>query len=272
LGASPKEGTMKIKANGIQMNYQLSGKENEPVVVLSHSLGSSLAMWDPQMEILEARYQVLRYDIRGHGGTDAPEGAYSLDELGDDAIGLLDALGIDVVHWVGLSMGGMIGQCLALNHTDRIRSLVLCDTAAKIPDEAQPVWQERMDTARDKGMQALVQETLERWFTLPYFGKSPGGVELIRKHFLATPVLGYIGCSEAIRVLNYLENLSDIQIPTLIMVGEDDPGAPVAASEAMHERIPGSRLVVLNSAAHLSNIEQAEAFNGALMGFLQKRH
>jgi len=272
LGASPKEGTMKIKANGIQMNYQLSGKENEPVVVLSHSLGSSLAMWDPQMEILEARYQVLRYDIRGHGGTDAPEGAYSLDELGDDAIGLLDALGIDVVHWVGLSMGGMIGQCLALNHTNRLRSLVLCDTAAKIPDEAQPVWQERMDTARDKGMQALVQETLERWFTLPYFGKSPGGVELIRKHFLATPVLGYIGCSEAIRVLNYLENLSDIQIPTLIMVGEDDPGAPVAASEAMHERIPGSSLVVLHSAAHLSNIEQAEAFNRALMGFLQKLH
>jgi len=272
LGASPKEGTMKIKANGIQMNYQLSGKENEPVVVLSHSLGSSLAMWDPQMEILEARYQVLRYDIRGHGGTDAPEGAYSLDELGDDAIGLLDALGIDVVHWVGLSMGGMIGQCLALNHTNRLRSLVLCDTAAKIPDEAQPVWQERMDTARDKGMQALVQETLERWFTLPYFGKSPGGVELIRKHFLATPVLGYIGCSEAIRVLNYLENLSDIQIPTLIMVGEDDPGTPVAASEAMHERIPGSSLVVLHSAAHLSNIEQAEAFNRALMGFLQKLH
>ena len=97
-------------------------------------------------------------------------------------------------------------------------------------------------------------------------------MELIRKHFLATPVLGYIGCSEAIRVLNYLEDLSDIKTPTLIMVGEDDPGTPVAASEAMHERIPGSRLVVLHSAAHLSNIEQAEAFNGALMGFLQKRH
>ncbi len=261
---------MKIKANGIQMNYQLSGKEDGPVVVLSHSLGSSLAMWDPQMEILEARYQVLRYDTRGHGGTDAPEGAYTLDQLGNDAIGLLDALGIDVVHWVGLSMGGMIGQCLALNHTDRLRSLALCDTAAIIPDEAQPVWKERMDTARDKGMQALVQETMKRWFTLPYLGKNPGGVELIRKHFLDTPVSGYIGCSEAIRILNYLENLSDIKIPTLIMVGEDDPGTPVAASEAMHERIPGSRLVVLHSAAHLSNIEQAEAFNSALMGFLQK--
>ncbi len=261
---------MKITANGIQINYQLSGKEDEPVVVLSHSLGSSLAMWDPQMELLEARYKVLRYDIRGHGGSDAPEGAYTLDQLGGDAIGLLDALGIDVAHWVGLSMGGMIGQYLALNYADRLRSLALCDTAAIIPDEAQPVWQERMDMARDKGMQALVQETVKRWFTLPYLGKNPGGVELIRKHFLATPVLGYIGCSEAIRVLNYLEDLSDIKIPTIIMVGEDDPGTPVAASEAMHERIPDSRLVVLHSAAHLSNIEQAEAFNSSLMGFLQE--
>ncbi len=261
---------MKITANGIQINYQLSGKEDEPVVVLSHSLGSSLAMWDPQMELLEARYKVLRYDIRGHGGSDAPEGAYTLDQLGGDAIGLLDALGIDVAHWVGLSMGGMIGQYLALNYADRLRSLALCDTAAIIPDDAQPVWQERMDMARDKGMQALVQETVKRWFTLPYLGKNPGGVELIRKHFLATPVLGYIGCSEAIRVLNYLEDLSDIKIPTIIMVGEDDPGTPVAASEAMHERIPDSRLVVLHSAAHLSNIEQAEAFNSSLMGFLQE--
>ncbi len=130
---------MKITANGIQINYQLSGKEDEPVVVLSHSLGSSLAMWDPQMELLEARYKVLRYDIRGHGGSDAPEGAYTLDQLGGDAIGLLDALGIDVAHWVGLSMGGMIGQYLALNYADRLRSLALCDTAAIIPDDAQPV-------------------------------------------------------------------------------------------------------------------------------------
>jgi 3-oxoadipate enol-lactonase len=261
---------MKIKANGIHMNYQLSGKDGAPVVVLSHSLGSSLAMWDPQIKCLEPHYRVLRYDTRGHGGSDAPKGAYTLDQLGDDAIGLLDSLGIDVVHCVGLSMGGMIGQCLALNHTDRLRSLALCDTAAIIPEDAQPVWQERMDTARDKGMQALVRETLERWFTLPYLSQNSYGVELIRNQFLATPVAGYIGCSEAIRGLNYLERLSEIKIPTLIMVGEDDPGTPVAASEAMHERIPGSRLVVIPSAAHLSNIEQKEAFNSALTGFLKQ--
>jgi 3-oxoadipate enol-lactonase len=261
---------MKIKANGIQMNYQLSGRENAPVVVLSHSLASSLAMWDPQMVSLEPHYRVLRYDTRGHGGSDAPKGAYTLDQLGDDAISLLNSLNIDLFHWVGLSMGGMIGQCLALKHADRIRSLALCDTAAIIPEEAQAVWQERMDTARDKGMPALVQETLERWFTLPYLSQNSHGVELIRNHFLATPVTGYIGCSEAIRDINYLEHLSEIKIPTLIMVGEDDPGTPVAASEAMHERISGSRLVVIPSAAHLSNIEQAEVFSSALIEFLHE--
>jgi 3-oxoadipate enol-lactonase len=261
---------MKIKANGIQTNYEVSGKEGGPVVVLSHSLGSSLAMWDPQMAILEAHYQVIRYDTRGHGDSDTPKGAYTLDQLGKDAIGLLDALGLDMVHWVGLSMGGMIGQCLALNHAERLKSLVLCDTAAIIGEEAQQVWQERIDAVRDKGMQVHVQETLERWFTPPYLKKNPPWVDLIRRHFLATPVAGYIGCSEAIRGLNYLEGLSAIRIPTLIMVGEDDPGTPVAASEAMHERIPGSRLVVLPCAAHLSNIEQADAFNRVLIAFLEE--
>jgi 3-oxoadipate enol-lactonase len=261
---------MKIEANGIQMNYQLSGRENAPVVVLSHSLASSLAMWDPQMESLESHYRVLRYDTRGHGGSDAPKGAYTLDQLGEDAIGLLNALNIDLVHWVGLSMGGMIGQCLALNHADRFQSLVLCDTAAIIPEEAQAVWEERMDTARNKGMAALLQETLERWFTLPYLSQNSPGVALIRNHFLATPVMGYIGCSEAIRNLNYLERLSEIKIPTLIMVGEDDPGTPVAASKAMYERISGSRLVVIPSAAHLSNIERADDFTSALIEFLNE--
>ncbi|MEE9611908.1 MAG: alpha/beta fold hydrolase, partial [Desulfatiglandales bacterium] len=166
---------MQVKANGIQMNYELSGKEDAPMVVLSHSLGCNLAMWGPQLESLETHCRVLRYDTRGHGGSDAPEEAYSMDQLGDDAIGLLDALNIDLVHWIGLSMGGMIGQCLALNHAERLLSLALCDTAAVIPDEAQQMWQERIDTVRDKGMEALVQSTLERWFTPPYLSQNPPG-------------------------------------------------------------------------------------------------
>jgi len=261
---------MRIKANGIQINYELSGRKDAPVVVLSHSLGSSLVMWNPQMDSLEPHFQVLRYDIRGHGNSDAPSEAYILELLGDDAIGLMDALGIDKVHWVGLSMGGMIGQCLALNHPHRLRSLALCDTSAIIPEDAQPIWKERLKTLRDKGVGALLQETMERWFTPSFLILNSQMLSIIRKQFLATSVEGYIGCVEAIRKLNYLDRLAEIKIPTLILVGEDDPGTPVAASKAMHERIPNSKLVVLQSARHLSNVEQSEAFNATLIKFLKE--
>jgi 3-oxoadipate enol-lactonase len=261
---------MLIKANGIQINYELSGRRDAPVVVLSHSLGSSLVMWNPQRDSLEPHFQVLRYDIRGHGNSDAPSEAYTLELLGDDAIGLMDALGIDRVHWVGLSMGGMIGQCLALNHPHRLQSLALCDTAAIIPEDAQPIWKERIKTLHDKGVGALLQETMERWFTPSFLILNSPMLSIIRKQFLATSVEGYIGCVEAIRKLNYLDRLAEIKIPTLILVGEDDPGTPVAASKAMHERIPNSRLVVLQSARHLSNVEQSEAFNATLIKFLKE--
>jgi 3-oxoadipate enol-lactonase len=259
---------MKIEANGIQTNYELSGSDELPVVMLSHSLACSMIMWNPQMDILQSHFRVLRYDTRGHGGTDAPGGAYTLEGLAADALALLDALDIQTVHFVGLSMGGMIGQCLALAHTDRLKSLTLCDTAAKIPDEAQPVWEERIAAAESGGMQALASQTMERWFTAPYLNQNPPEVELIRQQILSTPVAGFVGCSEAIRRLNYLDRLSEITLPTRIIVGKDDPGTPVAASEAMHARIAGSSLVVLPDAAHLSNIEQADGFNRALMDFL----
>ena len=239
-------------------------------MVLSHSLGTSLEMWNPQIAALESHYRVLRYDTRGHGGSEAPGQHYNLDQLGEDAVSLLDVLGIDGIHFVGLSMGGMIGQCLALNHGNRLRSLVLCDTAALIPREAQPVWQERIDTARENGIQALVESTLQRWFTPSYLDQNPPQVQLIRKLFLSTPLAGYIGCSEAIRSLNYLEQLAEIKIPTLIIVGRDDLGTPVAAAQAMHKRITDSKLVVLDSAAHLSNVEQSEAFNQSLMKFINR--
>lgn len=262
---------MKIKANGIEMNYELSGPEAAPVLMLSHSLACSLAMWDPQVGVLEPHYQVLRYDTRGHGGTEAPAGPYTLEQLGDDAISLMEAVGIEAVHWVGLSMGGMIGQCIALKEPTRLRSLTLCDTSAFLPKESQPIWQERIDRARQKGMEALVQETMARWFTPPYQSRDLPGLRLIKEQFLATPVTGYIGCTEAIRGLDYLNRLSGIGIPTLIIVGEEDLGTPVASAEAMHARIKGSRLVVLPSAAHLSNVEQPEAFNAALTAFLKEQ-
>jgi 3-oxoadipate enol-lactonase len=259
---------MKILANDIQINYELTGQEGAPVVMLSHSLASSMVMWKPQLETLKSHYQVLRYDMRGHGDSDAPQGAYTLELLVEDAVALLDALGIATVHFVGLSIGGMIGQGLGLNHIDRLQSLTLCDTSAIMPAEAQPILQERIDAARENGMADQVDGTLERWFTPEYLEENPPEVEMIRQQIAATPLAGYIGCSEALKGLNYLDRLSEIRLPTLIMVGEEDPGTPVAASEAIHERIGGSKLVILPSARHLSNIEQAEAFNKSLMDFL----
>jgi 3-oxoadipate enol-lactonase len=262
---------MQIKANRIRMNYELSGKKGAPVVVLSHSLSSNLLMWNPQMDALNPYFQVLRYDTRGHGATDIPPGSYTLELLAEDVTGLLDVLGMDRVHFVGLSMGGMIGQCLGLNHPHRLKSLVLCDTASVVPAEAQPVWQERLDKVGRRGMEALSEETMERWFTPAFLRQNLPMVKLIREQILATPVAGYIGCAEAIRRLNYLDRISVINIPTLIMVGEDDPGTPVSASEAMHERIAGSTLAVLPSARHLSNVEQTKLFNAALLKFLKAR-
>ena len=261
---------MQVRTNGILMEYELSGKMDAPMVLMSHSLGCDLALWTFQLEALEPHYRVLRYDTRGHGGSQATEGAYTLKQLGLDAVSLLDALGVERVHWVGISLGGMIGQELALNHPDRILSLSLCDTAANLPPEAQPLWQERIETVRTKGLGALVEATLERWFTTAFLAGNPAQVEQIRRQFLTTPVAGFIGCVEAIRGLNYLDRLVEIRIPTLIIVGEDDPGTPVAFSEAIHERIAGSQLVVLPKAAHLSNVEQSRAFNQALLEFLKK--
>jgi len=259
---------MKIKANGIDINYEITGKEGAPVVMLSHSLACSLVMWQPQMAVLESDFQVLRFDTRGHGGSDAPQGAYSLELLTADAVGLLDALSIETVHFIGLSMGGMIGQCLALDYAHRLKSLALCDTAAIMPEETQPIWQQRIDAAGETGMADQVDETLERWFRPDYLQLNPPEVEIIRRQILATPVTGYAGCCEAIRRLNYLDRLEGVKLPTLIMVGADDPATPVAASEAMHAQIKGSKLVVIPDAAHLSNIEQTQIFNDNLITFL----
>jgi 3-oxoadipate enol-lactonase len=260
---------MRIKANGIEMNYELSGKEDASLVVLSHSLGSSMAMWEPQMGDLRGHYSVLRYDTRGHGKTQAPPGPYSLDLLAGDAVALMDALHLEKAHWIGLSMGGMIGQAFALTHPDRILTLALCDTAAALPPDAQPVWAERIRTAREKGLAPLVDGTMERWFTPPFLDLNPPEVRRIREIFLDTPVDGYIGCSEAIRKLDHLERLHEINVPTLILVGSEDQGTPVSASEAMRDRIRTADLHVIPSAAHLSNVEQSEVFNRRLLAFLK---
>jgi 3-oxoadipate enol-lactonase len=262
---------MKIKVNGITMHYEMTGPESAPLVTLSHSLATDLSMWDLQVAALKSKYRVLRYDTRGHGGTDAPEGPYTLEQLGEDAAELLRALGIPKTHFMGISMGGMIGQILALKHPHMLQSLVLCDTSSRIPEEALPVWDERIGLAQNQGLDALVESTMERWFTAPFREKPAPMLERVRDMIRATPLKGYIGCSRAIMKLNLTERLGEIHLPTLIIVGEDDPGTPVAASQAIHQRIKGSELVILKSAAHLSNIEQEAAFNAAVLEFLKRR-
>lgn len=261
---------MKADANGIKINYEISGKENAPVVVLSHSLGCNLHMWDVQVEELEKDYRVLRYDMRGHGKSDAPKEKYTFEMLGKDAVELLDALGIESVHWIGLSMGGMIGQCLALDYPERLASLALCDTGAFMPDEAQPIWQERIDEAQQKGMEVRVPGTFEDWFTPEFLKRSPPELEEIRQQLVTTPVDGYVGCIWALRKLNFIDRLSEIKIPTLIMVGEQDFGTPVEASKAMQSRIENSELVIIPDAAHLSNVAKPDIFNKAMLDFLKK--
>lgn len=254
----------KITTNDIRTAFTLSGRADGEVVMLSHSLGSSGVMWRPQMAMLEARYRVLNVDTRGHGESDAPEGDYTLAQLARDAVALLDALDIEQVHFVGLSMGGMIGQALALDHAARLKSLVLADTMARIEAAAQPVWQARIEQARAQGMASLWPPTAERWLTASFRAQHPEEEAVIERQFEATPVAGYVGCSQAIRALDFLDELGAIAMPTVIIVGEQDTGTPVGAARAMHERIVGSQLFVIPEAAHLSNIEQPERFNAIL--------
>lgn len=156
---------MIINANGIGIAYELTGKKDAPVVMLSHSLSAAMDMWEHQVPALEKQCQVLRYDTRGHGATEAVDGPYTLDLLGDDAIALLNALAIETVHWVGISMGGMIGQNIALRYPHRLASLCLCDTTALMRPDMEALWDERIETAQKQGLRALVDATLERWFT-----------------------------------------------------------------------------------------------------------
>jgi len=259
---------VRVIAGNLHVNCQLSGPDRAPLVVLSHSLASSGIMWEQQMPALVGSYRVLRYDTRGHGGSDAPAGPYTLDQLADDAVELLDALDIERVHWVGLSMGGMIGQNLALRHSRRLHSLALCDTTSRIPDEARAMWDERIAEAERNGMRGLCEATMQRWFTPRFIEDNRPELQCIREQFLATPTSGYVGCCQAVRDLDYTDALSAVSLPTQLIVGADDPSTPPTASRAIQEVIPHACLSILDDASHLSNVEQPEAFNEALRSFL----
>ncbi|MSO76832.1 MAG: 3-oxoadipate enol-lactonase [Alphaproteobacteria bacterium] len=255
--------------NGTCINYELTGPEGAAVVTMSHSLSATYRMWDPQMKALAA-YRVLRFDTRGHGGSAAPDAAYTLDQLAEDAYRLITSLGIRQTHFMGLSMGGMIAQTLALAHPEILKSLILCDTASGYPAANQAMWAERIETARKTGLGGPVEGTIDRWFSPGFVAKNAAAVDPVRAMIKNTPKEGYIGCCQAISKLNLTNLISQIKLPTLIIVGSDDPGTPVAMHEIINQKIRGSELVILPGARHLPNIELADAFNKALTGFLAK--
>jgi 3-oxoadipate enol-lactonase len=257
---------MKANIGGIDVNYEVTGQG--PWLTLSNSLAANLEMWDAQLALLNRHFTVLRYDTRGHGQTQGTEGPYTLEQLADDIHGLLTHLGVARTHWIGLSLGGMIGQVLAIRHPHILDHVVIADSTGKAAPNAATMWGDRAALARTQGMATLVQPTLSRWFTDSYREKTPTVMARIGHMIETTSVAGYAGCCAAISVINNHEGLQQLQIPALILVGDQDQATPPAASEQIHQHWPNSSYVVLKDAAHLSNVEQAKAFNDAVMKFL----
>ena len=263
----------KIDVNGLDIYYEWehgssANRFTDPVIVLSNSLSSNLSMWDRQVGALtEQGFRVLRYDSRGHGQTGAPDIPYSIEMLSQDVIGLLDALALETVHFCGLSMGGMVGQCLAAQFPQRLKSVTLCATAAYL--NAPGVWDERRALVEARGMAAVLDGTLERWFTAAASQTIPKELDAVRAGILLTPTQGYANSCIAIRDMDQRESNKAITLPTLVIAGEKDPSTTVAAATEIAEAIPGARLEVIADAQHLLNIEKAEQFNEILIEFLR---
>ncbi|HEY8231761.1 MAG: 3-oxoadipate enol-lactonase [Burkholderiales bacterium] len=249
----------------LRLRYELEGRPEGPVVVLSHSLGADLSMWDPQAAALAARFRVLRYDLRGHGGTVATPGPHTIARLGEDVVRLLDALGVARAHFCGLSIGGLVGMWLGAHAAGRIERLVLCNTGARIGTHES--WNARIESVRQGGMGKVAQPVIERWFTPAFRERSPDVVARVREQLEATPVEGYVGGCTAIRDADLTADLAAIRAPTLVVAGAHDPATTPALGRLVADAIPGARYVEL-PAAHLSNLEAAEAFTAAVSSFL----
>ncbi len=237
-------------------------------MVLSNSLGSSLAMWDDQMDLLTSQFRVLRYDTRGHGQSETPSGDYSFAQLIGDVIGLMDHFGIDKASYMGLSMGGMTGMGLALNHPDRFDRIICCDAGAQASEPFRKSWDDRAALIRDKGMAALVDSTMERWLTPECRAQRPDDAKKLADMVANTDPNGYIGCAMALKTLDYLKDLGKVSIPMLYVGGEVDSGAMPEVMQAMADATPGANYVSIPNAAHIANVDSPKAFNKAISGFL----
>jgi len=258
---------MRIKANGIDINYQIDGPSGAPWLVFSNSLATSTAMWDEQAAALKNSYRVLRYDQRGHGGTDAPAGRYAFDTLLADAVALLDALRIEKAHFAGLSMGGATALGLAERHGDRLDRVIVCDSPCQSTPQSSRQWEERIAAAQKQGIEALVEATIARWFPPETVAKNPPHLDKVRGMIRATPVNGFIGCAAALADHDYASAVASVTRPVLFLVGEKDGAAP-AAMRKLHDKLNGSRYVELPGAGHISNMDRPAEFSRAIADFL----
>ena len=257
-----------IQADGCQLNVQVEGPERAPVLMLCNSLGTDLHMWDDQVKAITERFRLVRYDRRGHGKSGAPKGPYNMEMLGRDALAVMDGAGVQKVNWCGLSMGGMVGMWLGANAPQRIDRLVLSNTSSYMADKQ--IWNDRIKTVRAGGLAAIVDGTMERWFTKDFRERAPQAIARMKEMMLKTPLEGYIGCGEAVRDMDHREIIRKIAAPTLIIAGRHDPATTVEAGEFLRDRIPGAKLAVLE-AAHIANVEQPQAYTDTLLTFLTSK-
>ncbi|MGX4640219.1 bifunctional 4-carboxymuconolactone decarboxylase/3-oxoadipate enol-lactonase PcaCD [Massilia sp. SYSU DXS3249] len=260
--------TASVPALHYSVREPRSGKAPRHTVVLSHALGCDLTMWDSLANTLAADCRVIAYDHRGHGSSDAPDAMYAMADLADDAARLLRELDTGPVVWVGLSMGGMVGQELALRHPALVRALVLANTTGGYPEAARAVWEQRIATVREQGIEAIADAVMGRYFHDGFRAHKPATVARYRRRLVSTDAIGYVGCCDAVGKVDTAARLGQIGVPTLVIAGELDQGTPVAMAQVLADAIPGARLEVLGEASHLSAIEQPEAFAKSVVGFV----
>ena len=255
-----------IQSNGVAIDAEISGPEGAPVLMLSNSLGTTRHMWDPQMGAFTRHFRVLRYDRRGHGKSAVPKGPYNMEMLGRDVLAVLDGMGIEKAHWLGLSMGGMEGMWLGANAGNRFDKLILSNTSSHYPDKT--MWNARMDAVTKAGaVSAISDMVINAWLTQGFQKSHPDVTSRMKEMMMSTPVEGYLGCCAAVRDMDHRDLLKAIKNPTLIIAGSKDPATNVAAAEFIRDNIKGSKLAIVE-AAHIANVEVPEVYAKTVLDFL----
>ena len=260
--------TKLTSANGIDFATRIDGAYDAPWLILSNSLGSNMSMWNPQIEELKQHYRVLRYDTRGHGGSGVPKGPYDFKQFTGDIVALMDAFEISNADFLGLSLGGMTGLGLAIECPERINRLIVADARSDAPEEYQKIWDTRISTIRDGGLEAIVDATIEMWVSSESRNSNHALSNEIRTMVLATDLSGYIATCQALKKLNFLPKLPKIQCPVLYVGGSDDAAASPEVMEHMSQQTPSSAHVTIEGARHLANLDKPELFNEIILTFL----